>query len=192
MSKLDFPTILILAICIVAITFLGYKLYEAMTDKADPAAEPTAQIDEEEPLNENEEDTYSYDIDESDTTGIAASDEETAETVGGGDISYTTPEDEEPEEATVPDDFSTDSEGKYLVIAGAFSLRHNAENYASELQDMGYSNASMKIFNGGKLAVVLVDRFESRRDASDLVKELKDKGIDAYLQTKRGAGARAN
>lgn len=187
MSKLDFPTILILAVCIVAITFLGFKLYEVMTDDGEATeTEQPSIIDEEEPTDDTEEDTYRYDIDEPDSTAGAITDEEAEPTAADDEISYT-PEEEEPLEDEVPDDFSTERAGKYMVIAGAFSIKQNADNYAQTMQNMGYPNAESRLFNRGKLAVVLVDRFEDKGEAKRLVKELNDKGIEAYLQTKRRA-----
>ncbi|MFN7118066.1 MAG: SPOR domain-containing protein, partial [Saprospiraceae bacterium] len=75
--------------------------------------------------------------------------------------------------------------GDYLVLAGSFSVRANADTEVSRLQKMGYANAEVSPFNRGKFAVVLVDRFTDMADAQALVKELKSKGVDSYVQEKR-------
>lgn len=181
MSKLDFPTILILAICIAAIVFLGYKMFEVYDKNQEPKTTPNIEITEEEedPVNEDESDTYQYNIDDVDSTGITTTDDESNP---GENETF------EADNATsddVPNSYDGSSTGRYMVLAGAFSIRENAEKYASVLQRRGYEDATAQLFDRGKLAVVLVDRFESLNDAKSLVQELKDKGVEAYVQTQR-------
>jgi cell division protein FtsN len=191
MSNLDFPTILILAICIAAIVFLGYKMFEVYNGNKEKQeltqSNPVVDEEEEDPLNENESDTYQYNIDEADSTGVAGTDDE--ETTGAGnegEISYDEKEKDEDSLDNVPASYGSSS-GKYLVLAGAFSIKENADRFASELQGKGYENATAKIFDRGKLAVVLVDRFESIGEARSLVSELKKGGVEAYVQTQRAS-----
>lgn len=77
------------------------------------------------------------------------------------------------------------SGGNYLVLAGAFTVMSNAEAHAKRLEKMGFSGAKVALFNKGKYATVLVDRFESKSEASALVNRLTEKGVEAYVQTKR-------
>lgn len=71
--------------------------------------------------------------------------------------------------------------GKYMVIAGSYRQRVNADNQASKLRGMGYNNTEVTLFDRGTFAVVLVDRFSSYGDAKRLVNELTGKGIDAVV-----------
>jgi cell division protein FtsN len=82
-------------------------------------------------------------------------------------------------------DEMSSSGGNYLVLAGAFTVMSNAEAHARRLEKMGFSNAKVALFNKGKYATVLVDRFESKSEASALVNRLTEKGVESYVQTKR-------
>ncbi len=73
------------------------------------------------------------------------------------------------------------STGKYMVIAGSYRQRTNADSQASKLRGMGYNNTEVTLFDRGTFAVVLVDRFSSYGDAKRLVNELTGKGIDAVV-----------
>ena len=73
------------------------------------------------------------------------------------------------------------SSGRYMVIAGQFRQRSNADSYASKLRGMGYNNTSVELFDRGSYAVVLVDRFDSYNAAKRLVDDLTGKGIDAIV-----------
>ena len=73
------------------------------------------------------------------------------------------------------------STGKYMVIAGSYRQRTNADSQASKLRGMGYNNTEVTLFDRGTFAVVLVDRFSSYGDAKRLVNELTGKGIDAIV-----------
>ena len=192
MSKLDFPTILILAICIAAIVFLGYKMFDLLgKNKEQPAVETPTEIveEEEESANESESDTYSYDLDEADSLGT--SDMDTGAEPGSGSedgISYSERDTEqEATEDDIPSSFSSSSSGKYLVLAGAFKIRANAESHARKLHGLGYDDAEAKIFDRGSIAVVLVDRFETLGEAKSLVTDLKKNGVEAYVQNQKGA-----
>lgn len=73
------------------------------------------------------------------------------------------------------------STGKYMVIAGSYRQRTNADNQAAKLRGMGYNNTEVTLFDRGTFAVVLVDRFSSYGDAKRLVNELTGKGVDAII-----------
>lgn len=74
------------------------------------------------------------------------------------------------------------STGDYLVVAGSFSLRHNADNQVSYLKELGYNNAQVEMTRGGALASAMVGRFTNRNSAQQLVDELKRKGVDAIVK----------
>jgi cell division septation protein DedD len=77
-------------------------------------------------------------------------------------------------------------EGQFMVIAGSFKVRENAEKGVQKLKSLGYSDARIGSFNKGSLASVLVKTYDSKAEASALVAELKEKhGIEAYVQVRK-------
>ena len=76
--------------------------------------------------------------------------------------------------------------GKYMVIAGSYKVRRNAEKEVARLNGLGYLNARIGIFNQGTYASVLVNAYDSKADASALVAELKAQhNIASYIQERR-------
>lgn len=73
------------------------------------------------------------------------------------------------------------STGRYMVIAGSYRQRTNADNQVAKLRKMGYDQARVELFDRGSYAVVLVNRFNAYGDAKRLVSELSGKGIDAMV-----------
>jgi cell division protein FtsN len=213
MSKLDYVTIAIVGICIMAILFLVYKMTNVFkdgkqTDKTEIAADN---------VETESDDVYDYEIDKNvDSTGTngaskgnAVSDKTTATkpatTSVPADKAETSASDAPSEDevddavreatgtkpATKPGKTSTDTadtadyaDGKYLVIAGSFSIKASAEKQAAKLKKMGYENARMEIFDKGKYAVVLVDRFDNMAAAEKLVKKLNGDGVKSYVKAK--------
>lgn len=206
MSRLDFFTIFVVALCILAIIFLIFKATELARGNGLSTPENTtsvADIDDDE--YSDEDDLYDGDIgadadsdSNTDTDELGGSvdsdnDEMTGEGENGDDIDY---DSDEPEEADTetrtinrePEVISTDASlGKYLVIAGAFKIKSGAQTFARQLRNEGYSNAKSSIFDRGAFAVVLVDRFDSRSEAAALASKLKRGGTEAYVQAVRSS-----
>ncbi len=87
---------------------------------------------------------------------------------------------------TRPSDYDNiDRNGKFLVVAGTFKQEINARTQLKKFKGMGYENAEVGKFNKSTYASLIVDRFATSTDAKQLVKDLKRKGIDAYVHTKR-------
>ncbi len=212
MSKLDYVTIAIVGICIMAILFLVYKMTNVFkdgkqTDKTEMAADS---------VETESDDVYDYEIDESvdstggtSTKGNAVSDKTTAtkpattsvpadkaETSTAADTKGEDEIEEAVEEATgvkstKPSKTSsgseataTDSGGKYMVLAGSFKVKESADKAVSKLKKLGYENARVELFDHGKFAVVLVDRFGNMADAERLVKKLNGDGVKSYVKAK--------
>lgn len=89
------------------------------------------------------------------------------------------------EEEPAPSRSSSTSTGDYMVIAGSFKSKTNAENQVARLHKLGYNNASVESFNRGALAVALVERFSSQSEAQALKKELEAKGVEAIVKKKQ-------
>lgn len=212
MSKLDYVTIAIVGICIMAILFLVYKMTNVFKDgkQADKTEISADSVEAE------SDDIYDYEIDDSvDSTGTAAtkgnaaSDKTTATKpattsvpadkaeTSASDVQGEDEIDEAVQEATgvkstpkpgkstaTNEEKASYASGKYLVIAGSFSMKESAEKQAAKLKKMGYENARMEIFDKGKYAVVLVDRFGNMADAERLVKKLSVDGVKSYVKAK--------
>jgi cell division protein FtsN len=173
MSRTDYVTLGIVAVCLVALAFLIYKMVNLNQDpkpdedqleqylQADTLTTPEAYVPEEQDTIEYEAEERMLDEEAQDEAEISSIDD------------Y--PE-SEPEAST----------GDYLVIAGSFRQRMNAELQATRLRKMGFNQARMELFNRGAFAVVLVDRFSDLAEAQTLVNTLAAKGVEARIQKKRG------
>ncbi|MEO1258381.1 MAG: SPOR domain-containing protein [Bacteroidota bacterium] len=197
MSRLDYITIGIVAACILAIIFLVYKMTDLFKEDTatDPIESTTTQVETE------GDDVYDYDIEDDSTSVEGENASDGAPTTGGtngetannsSDESPTrvadTEDDEDPTPDSSPTGFnnpSTSTGGKYMVIAGTFDQRANAKKQVDKLKKLGYSSASMEIFDRGKYAVVLVDRFNNMASAERLVKDLKAEDVQSYVKVKR-------
>ena len=73
----------------------------------------------------------------------------------------------------------------FLVIAGAFSVKENAENAKNKLQKLGYSQTQLIQFEGKTYQSVCVNRFSVKNEALNLVSQLEDKGIKAYVHRQK-------
>ena len=206
MSRLDYVTITIVVICLFALGFLVWKTVGLMGkgEKKSPKTEQTTQDPE-------ESDTYSFDdegavIDEEDSPEEFSNDLDLddEELDSSSDYELIDEEDGEPaddstEDEVVPDSevveedvpaeritTSSSSSGEYMVLAGSFKVKGNADKQVSRLRKLGYDDAGVEVFDRGAYAVVLVDRFESLSDAKSLVKELRDEhGIKSFVKKKQ-------
>jgi hypothetical protein len=203
MSRLDYLTIAIVIVCVLALGFLVYRTIGLMdaTTPSQPAT--TTETTTEDDLSAYEGDTYNYD-DEGEVVSneVDLDDEDIATYEEEEEISDEPLDEEGPDleaEATtnIPDNIPDENEstdfvdsdqegyGDYLVLAGSYSIRANAESEVRRLKKMGYDNTRIGLFNGGAYAGVLVDRFENLSAANTLAKELKGKGLEVIVQKKR-------
>jgi len=78
----------------------------------------------------------------------------------------------------------TINKGKYMVLAGSFRYKNNAEQMISKLKKLGYREAELGYTNRGAYAVALVNRFDDLSAARSLVTELESKhDIEAIIKT---------
>ena len=187
MSRSDYINIGIIAVCLLALIFLVYKFVNLDSPKPPEGELATDQPEEAyypDPLPSDtyEDPTYQYNP-EPDTTQETAP---AAESKLPEKPVETAPEPKtpanEPVEEAVPS-----SSGAYLVLAGSFRQRVNAEALVRRLQKKGYTEAELSLFNQGAYATVLAGRFETYAEAQTRVAALKKDGIDAYIQKKRAA-----
>lgn len=213
MSRLDYFTIAIVAVCILAILFLLYRTTPLFKGEAKNEAPTQEEFFEEDPYTDADEGSYrDYDLDEgttpSDDNPDYNTEEETPTIVydleeedGGAasdsqvDSEPSSPETNSPGNTTASSQpgssftggGAADGLGDFLVLAGSFSVKANAETMAEKIRDLGYSETVVVPFDRGKYATVLVDRFVDISEAERLAKELKGKGVSAYVHKKREA-----
>ena len=181
MSKLDYLTIGIVAICLAAVLFIMIKVYDlGRTDNPIdvPLTEPETEIKGADTASESAGDPAPP------PTSSQTPPERTQE-----------PDDEElsdPIEENIPSDqykeegMLGDEGGNFLVLAGSFRLRSGAEAEVQRLKNLGYKNAEVTLFNAGTFAAVLVDRFDNVARAEALASELQTKHkVEAYVHEKR-------
>jgi cell division protein FtsN len=188
MSRLDYITIGIIVVCIAALVFFVMKATNLMGDKSEatnPTPTPPPTYDNNYLLEDDTTAISPYFSDEDpDDARVEVFDEMADNTTQPKEASKSA-KPAQPERVSPSTTRSAPAEGDYLVLAGAFRVKGNAENEVQRLQKLGYLNAEVAPFNRGAFATVLVDRFSSESDANKLVRELKDKGVEAYVHQRR-------
>ena len=199
MSRLDYVTIAIVAVCVAALVYLIYMTTNLLGREDDGALteiEQTADNSE-----DTEDDTYYYDEEgvDGDTSSLSGNynyDYDNPGELDKGRTSY----DDDTDDASSNDDASfnnydntagdrittttVSSGGDYLVLAGSYKQESNAAAMVSKLKGLGYDEASVEPFNRGAYAVALVARYDSYAEAKSLVDRLEEEGIDAMVKKK--------
>lgn len=177
MSKQDILTVTIVSACVIAIILLVIRLTKASKEETE---QPTTTQQEEMQPEELPADT--------DTSWM---EEEALPEDNGEALTDETPEPTAPKATTpTPAENAADTgtpSGKYMVLAGSFTIRANADKLVNRLKAQGYSNARVEIFDRGKYAVVLVDRFDNLNEARDLQQRLNADGVDSYVKLRSSA-----
>jgi cell division protein FtsN len=74
------------------------------------------------------------------------------------------------------------NEGKYMVMAGSYLVRDNAEKMVERLAAMGYKQA--EILPKGNMFAVVAARYSSESKAREVAETLKRKQIDSFVKSK--------
>lgn len=192
MSRLDYLTIGIVALCIAALIYLVYRYVNLPHSAANTTT--TTMVD-----------TDSTEFQKEDTAGFPAEDTSDNNKPGPGAVvePEVVPEEKTPVQAktekpaapepkpTAPVTDNNTSEtaslsaGRYMVLIGSFEQISQAQTQLQKVKKSGYGNARIAKFNRGKYASVLVDHFSQVSEAKALAKALKSKGFDAGVMVKR-------
>ena len=73
--------------------------------------------------------------------------------------------------------------GKFYVVAGSYIMPVGADTQVKKLKKMGYASAIKKSFNNDEYYRAVAGRYESREQADKVVKNLKAKGIPAFIKS---------
>ena len=76
-------------------------------------------------------------------------------------------------------------EGKYLVIAGSYLIRENAEKMIKKLNDLGYRDASIINFELSQYHSITAGRYFSYDRAAEIARAIQGRGIDCYVHTRK-------
>ena len=191
MSRLDIFTIVVVVICVAAIIFLLYRttdLFKSKDALNNPQLTEESLYEDDGGSGDDYSDDPYYDEDTTEFDFLADSASDSTTQPSTDYQPETTVEEEtKPVQESKPvlNVEEMDGSGSFLVLAGAFTVMSNAEAHAIRVQSLGFSNAQVALFNRGKYATVLVDRFENKSDATALVSQLTDKGIESYVHLKR-------
>ena len=80
----------------------------------------------------------------------------------------------------------TEGSGDYMVIAGAFSVRDNANGELQKIRKLGYPQAEVVKFDYSDYYSVCVARYETNRDAKKIADSLKSRyDVKAYVHKRR-------
>lgn len=187
MSKLDYLTIIIVAVCLAAVVFIMLKVAD-LGNTQNPMDAPPVREKTEEKAEPAPSDTYPSEpsVDESSRrSDNPAIDWDQDEDEVKNPVEENLSEDQYSEPNDGPTTITTT--GDFLVLAGSFRLRSGAEAEVQRLNRLGYDNAEVTLFNNGAFAAVLVDRFSDLAKAEALVNELQTQhSIAAYVHEKRG------
>ena len=77
------------------------------------------------------------------------------------------------------------ADGKYLIVAGNFLVENNANKMVNRLVSMGYSSAEVAVFDYSQYYTVIASRSDDSGLARSISQELKSKGVDSYVHTKK-------
>jgi len=183
MSRSDYLIIVVVGLCLAALIFLVYQFSQLNKDReALPERDPLFQQDDNLALAQNDSADYEEYYPALDSIVDEEIPEEApVEPAPKPKVQKKTTPVPAPAPAAAP----AQGYGDYLVLAGAFRQQINAEAMLRQVRRKGYSNAEIALFNRGAYAAVVVDRFPTDAEAEVLATELRNKGIDAYVQKKR-------
>lgn len=185
MAKPDLLTITIVVVCLAGLIFLVVRTFDLLKPDNEPSAgEQLMEESLQEVSSATEEETstdyYFDDVEQGSTT-------DNQEVTGSPEDFRTIPSKDS--DMSVEEYRAMNSQtvnGLYMVIAGSYKVRRNAEREVARLQTLGYTTARVGVFNQGTYASVLVNAFDSKADASALVAELKAQhNIPSYIQERR-------
>lgn len=80
---------------------------------------------------------------------------------------------------------SSSSSGKYIAVAGNYLIQDNAKNMVKKLQNIGYNDAELFIFDGSQYYTVSAVRSNDYDMVQSSARDLRQRGIDNYVHTVR-------
>ena len=190
---------IILTIATMTAIFLWVSLaFNSCGDKADGI------IDESTSTSANNDDSRIFDADDdndifsSDSAEdpdfeIEEDDEEVEYVDDPAEIDFTEPEPErtrviERERTPTPvvaNNNSSNSYGEYMVIAGNYLVESNAKAMMKKLNNLGYNNSDVFVFDNSQYHTVIASRHDSYGSALEIANAIRRQGVDCYVKKKQ-------
>jgi cell division septation protein DedD len=76
------------------------------------------------------------------------------------------------------------NDGSYMVMAGSYLIKENADKMVKKLKEMGFVQAKVIVFASSEYHSVVAVQYSSQSKAQEAVSGLKRKGIDAFVKIK--------
>lgn len=168
-----------------ALTFEACKSKtKTLDEKADDAFE---QHSGDEFFEDEFSDDDSYEADNQETTSFTEQENDDS-TVDYSEVEDKAPSSETKEVVNSYDDTPVrrpTADGKYLIVAGNFLVENNADKMVTKLVNMGYNSAEVAVFDYSQYYTVVASRSDDRGLANSLASDLKSRGIDCYVHTRK-------
>ncbi len=74
---------------------------------------------------------------------------------------------------------------KYLVIAGSYLIKDNAEKMVDKLKNLGFNDAEIVTFDMSQYYSISAGRYSDYAIAANVASKVKNNGIDCYVHTKK-------
>lgn len=196
MSRLDYITISIVGVCIIAIVLLLVKTNDLLNANEGENRDALERHLEEMGLEDTADVSDTKNPAEEDPGKKEGTPEPETEEEGGDEIKYDEKIDPPAEEyepgpkketktttkPSPPPSTPTRTKGAYAVLGGAFKQKLNADKLVKQLANAGFKNATVEISPGGAYARVIVDRFDDKAAADKLAAQLKSKGFESFVK----------
>jgi len=75
-------------------------------------------------------------------------------------------------------------DGKFMVMAGSYLLKENADKMVSKLKKLGYKQSRVVIFPSSQYHSVIAGQYDVQTSAQEASSDLKRKGIDSFVKSK--------
>jgi len=90
-----------------------------------------------------------------------------------------------PQQAIASEQPAASSNMPYMIVAGSFIDKRNAEIMKKRLLDLNFSRAEIVNFDYSQYHSVLAGRYRTEAEARELAGRLKNRGIDCYVQRQK-------
>lgn len=190
-------SIIVFSIMLILVFLFFGSLFESCTDSTAQIVEDTTEMVSENIESAGEEIVAIAESDEQEfednTATEETSSEDTFEVSGGSTFEMSEEEKEEVEEsrpvkketpAPKSSSSSGGSNGNYMIIAGSYTERYNADKMVAKLEKLGFDNARVVHFDNSNLHAAVAGYYANNSSAKEAKNSLASKGVDCYVKRK--------
>lgn len=154
-------------------------------DHDEDAIELANDADDLDDLFDNSDDIFEDDSDEIFEDDIDYADDDNfveGDEADNTDYTASEPDYTEPAPAATS---SHNSSGSYMVIAGNYLVKSNAQSMIDKLGNLGYPDSDIGIFDRSQYHTVIAYRSSSYSSALEVANAIKRQGIDCYVKKRQ-------